>query len=580
MPTMNADGSFNNAPPITNANVANPTVIQPDGTQTQGPGVTATPKPPPSPPATPVVKAPASTANTMVDPNGDTRGQGQGNTDANGGIWNASTNSYQPADPNQAASDAAARATTAARTSTIAPGMRTPAQLAAAIASSGAQTPAAMDAMYAALGQTPPSAGTSPEAAQALQDATGSPFTSAITLLRSGHSPAQVMQIIDKQDNADTIDFNMADLTAAQNAMNTQGTSQGGTGINMPGGATTGTGTGGNGPGGNSPPAGGGPNTPPVVTSDPNTPPPAGGIVNTGTTITGNTTQGGASPDNPSNGVTAPVGTLDAPPTTDYQPLTQDVNNQSTVAGQLAGILKTGNPLLEAAKAAAMQAANARGLQNSSMATEGGENAIVNSALPIAQQDAQTNNAQALANQDISNQFLSTKLGAQLNLQAAYEAFKQNNVMFDKNAAVQEFINSADHTSAEKIAALQTAAQQALAAGQEQSAQTIAAGQEQSSQTIAGMTIASQQLMQQAGFTQQDQINVTQLQANALNQYTAGVNNINTSTSFATPADRVNALNAYNAIWAGSAMLPPGLNIQQLPTDTTTTGGTTGGPQP
>ena len=55
------------------------------------------------------------------------------------------------------------------------------------------------------------------------------------------------------------------------------------------------------------------------------------------------------------------------------------------------------------ARAGAMQSANSRGLLNSSMAAGAGEAAVIDAALPIAQQDANTFSQQRLANQQVSN---------------------------------------------------------------------------------------------------------------------------------------------------------------------------------
>ena len=62
----------------------------------------------------------------------------------------------------------------------------------------------------------------------------------------------------------------------------------------------------------------------------------------------------------------------------------------ATVEGRLKGLLSTGSPYLDAARARAAGVANSRGLLNSSMAATAGEKAAIESALPIAQQDATT----------------------------------------------------------------------------------------------------------------------------------------------------------------------------------------------
>ena len=61
-----------------------------------------------------------------------------------------------------------------------------------------------------------------------------------------------------------------------------------------------------------------------------------------------------------------------------------------TVEGRLSGLLASESPYLTAAKTRAKQEANARGLLNSTMAATAGEKAAIETALPIAQQDAQS----------------------------------------------------------------------------------------------------------------------------------------------------------------------------------------------
>lgn len=64
--------------------------------------------------------------------------------------------------------------------------------------------------------------------------------------------------------------------------------------------------------------------------------------------------------------------------------------NSMTVEGRLQGLLTQGNPLLDLAMTKAMQSAASRGLLNSSIAAEAGQAAVIQNAMPIAQQDAAT----------------------------------------------------------------------------------------------------------------------------------------------------------------------------------------------
>ncbi|MDR1613679.1 MAG: hypothetical protein LBT97_12985 [Planctomycetota bacterium] len=84
-------------------------------------------------------------------------------------------------------------------------------------------------------------------------------------------------------------------------------------------------------------------------------------------------------------------------------PTKWDIDDKQTVAGQIKGILASNSPLLQQAETAAKQAANARGLANSSMAVTAGQSALYNAALPIAQADAQTHASNAQYNADAAN---------------------------------------------------------------------------------------------------------------------------------------------------------------------------------
>jgi len=61
---------------------------------------------------------------------------------------------------------------------------------------------------------------------------------------------------------------------------------------------------------------------------------------------------------------------------------------EASVSGELDKLLSDGSPLLENARTRAAQTANQRGLLNSSMAVQAGEQAAIETALPIASQDA------------------------------------------------------------------------------------------------------------------------------------------------------------------------------------------------
>lgn len=102
-----------------------------------------------------------------------------------------------------------------------------------------------------------------------------------------------------------------------------------------------------------------------------------------------------------------------------------------TVQGQLGSFLSSGSPILERARAGAMQQANSRGLINSTMAAQAGEAAALDAAVPIAQADANIYNQASGQNQAFRNQAASqnAQLGTQVDLanaEAANRASSQN----------------------------------------------------------------------------------------------------------------------------------------------------------
>lgn len=99
--------------------------------------------------------------------------------------------------------------------------------------------------------------------------------------------------------------------------------------------------------------------------------------------------------------------------TTGFDPATRTVDpSKETVAGQLNTDLATESPLITRARNSATQAANRRGLINSSIAAGAGEAAAIDAALPIASADANTYTTAARDNQNMQNAALQFGAGA------------------------------------------------------------------------------------------------------------------------------------------------------------------------
>ena len=136
--------------------------------------------------------------------------------------------------------------------------------------------------------------------------------------------------------------------------------------------------------------------------------------------------------------------------------LNQDTD---TVSGQLKGLLSEGSDLLTGARTRAKQEYNSRGLMNSGNAVAAGEYAAIQSAMPIAQQDASANLTQNLTNQSNQQQFnlkqLSqdftkelTQIGYDNNMQAALLSFMQGTIN-NNNGYLTQLASSPDVTAEE-----------------------------------------------------------------------------------------------------------------------------------
>lgn len=84
-------------------------------------------------------------------------------------------------------------------------------------------------------------------------------------------------------------------------------------------------------------------------------------------------------------------------------PVTQDFDESKGVAGRVNSLTSSGSPLMETARTRAAQASAKRGLQNSSLGVQAGEQAVIETATPIAQADASLFQQQSLTNQTARN---------------------------------------------------------------------------------------------------------------------------------------------------------------------------------
>lgn len=121
-----------------------------------------------------------------------------------------------------------------------------------------------------------------------------------------------------------------------------------------------------------------------------------------------------------------------------------DVSGDQTVANQLTALMASDNPLLQQARARALQQSNARGLSNSSIASTAGEAAVLDVLMNIAKQDASTNATAAQSNTAAQNQFTTYA-----------NAFLRNGYMADFNLSANEWAAQQEFARQQELARLQ-----------------------------------------------------------------------------------------------------------------------------
>ncbi len=125
-------------------------------------------------------------------------------------------------------------------------------------------------------------------------------------------------------------------------------------------------------------------------------------------------------------------------------------DEQSTVQGQVAQIIKAGSPLQTLADTRSKQQQNAKGLLNSSMAVQAGQTALYDSVMPIATQDANTFATAGQYNAGNKQQMEIANMGSK-NQGLEFSAGAKNKVMAD-NSALQTNVNLANAGETNKAA--------------------------------------------------------------------------------------------------------------------------------
>ncbi|HWV16052.1 MAG TPA: hypothetical protein VN030_11545 [Cellvibrio sp.] len=165
------------------------------------------------------------------------------------------------------------------------------------------------------------------------------------------------------------------------------------------------------------------------------------------------------------------------------------VGENATVQGQLGKILASNSPLLSRARADSNAAYAERGLNNSSIGVQAGEEAVIRTALPIAQQDAQTH-----ANQDLENQRSTNQFG-ELGLNQEYTSLNQKN---QNDFTAQESALDRDYKTAERIGAQDYNTSERVATQDFNNAERLDTQNYNTSERTAGQDFQSQENQAQA----------------------------------------------------------------------------------
>lgn len=196
----------------------------------------------------------------------------------------------------------------------------------------------------------------------------------------------------------------------------------------------------------------------------------------TPSTVTPSSNGGGLLNPNPSPAYSAPTpqATAQQAVATTYDPTKQVVSDKSTVQNQLADITSNGSALNTLAAADANKESNRRGLLNSSIAVGAAQKAVLQSALPIAQQDASTNASADAANATFANSASQFNAGAK-------------NTTSQTNAQLGTQVSLANSTTElqKQLAQIQSDTTLSAADKQIKSQQIIAQMNNVSAQTIA-----------------------------------------------------------------------------------------------
>jgi len=181
------------------------------------------------------------------------------------------------------------------------------------------------------------------------------------------------------------------------------------------------------------------------------------------------------SPVAPTSGYTATLGEAGVSKGLGYDATPYAVKPEGLVENRIAGILAKDSPLMQQARVNASQTMNQRGLLNSSLNTEAGQNAVISQAAPIANADAGAINAA------MTNTANATNAASQFGAGALNTASSTNaQLLSTMNATNANAVNAAENMKAQaenarSLAFIDNNTKQSLAVLQAQNQQLLQA---------------------------------------------------------------------------------------------------------
>jgi hypothetical protein len=312
-----------------------------------------------------------------------------------------------------------------------------------------------------------------------------------------------------------------------------------------------------------------------AAVTDPALPDPQTGLANTAgaspAAVTPDATATPASaspPPFPNPSPVAPIASYDPAQATAQQALAKGyaatpyvVPEKGLVQNQIKDIVQNDSPLMQQARATALQTMNQRGLANSSLNTQAGQQAVLTTALPIAQADAQSNVA-AMTNtanaQNVASQF---NTGAENTAQLANSQLVTTLNVTNANARNTQLSQTAQAENARMLSVIDNNTKQALALLDTQNRQLLQTNANAASmfqETVKNIAAVSVD----ATLSQSAKDAAVATQINLLNQGLATTSHIATTT----PAE-IQGLNLdkyFQTDASGGAAFTPAQKAQQV----------------